>query len=142
MSSSLFKHAAQAGLYYLPEGTRSDLRQQAVKAHRTLFSAHLENCKGIQEALVELGKACHFPIWYGANFDALNDCLSDPDWPNGKGVILKISGLETLRSGDVEAFSTLIDVLRSATISRSASKQPLWILLTTPARSVSNLPDA
>ena len=142
MSSSLFKHAAQAGLYYLPDSARSDLEQEAAKAQRAFFSVRLENCKDTQEALIEFGKACHFPIWYGANFDALNDCLSDPDWPNGKGVILKISGLETLRSGDVEAFSTLIDVLRSATISRSASKQPLWILLTTPARGVSNLPDA
>ena len=29
--------------------------------------------------LKQLGEALNFPDWYGANFDALHDCLTDPD---------------------------------------------------------------
>jgi hypothetical protein len=33
-----------------------------------------------RSVLRQLGKSLHFPDWYGANFDALFDCLCDPDW--------------------------------------------------------------
>lgn len=40
-----------------------------------------------REVLVAFGKALRFPDYYGANLDALNDCLQDlaADLANGEG---------------------------------------------------------
>jgi len=142
MKTGLLKDATRAGLYHLPPSRILDLPQLVAKAQQKLLLTDLGACKNQHEALQRLGEACQFPVWYGANFDALHDCLTDPDWQPRKGVVLQISGLDTLRATDPEAFSTLIDVLQSAAAIRSAGKIPLWILLTSPAPGISNLPEA
>ena len=142
MKPCVFKDASQAGLYYLSSATKATLHNRIGKLNRPFMEADVSHCRDIHAALAELGKLLQFPIWYGANYDALHDCLSDPDWPSGKGVILHISGLDALRSGDPESFSTLVNVLQSATENRSGTQQSLWILLDTPARGVTKLPDA
>ena len=142
MQASLFKDHARAGLYHLPAAHRNSLPDLIAKAHQTLLQADVSACTGSHETLRELGKAFNFPTWYGINFDALHDCLTDLDWQPAKGLVLQISGLDTLRIGNPQAFSTLVDVLRSAATTRSAEKHPLWILLTGPAPGVANLPDA
>lgn len=142
MKHSLLQDASQAGLYHLPAARYSEVQAQARQARLVQLSADLSASGEAGEILRELGRAFGFPIWYGANFDALHDCLTDPDWQARKGLLLLVSGLETLRHNDPEAFSTLIEVLRSAARIRSAAKYPTWILLTSPARGIANLPDA
>ncbi len=142
MKTAVLKDAARAGLYHLPPSRGLDLPHLAAQAQHKLLLADLGNCEEQREVLRQLGKACEFPAWYGANLDALHDCLTDPDWQPLKGVILQISGLDTLRAANPEAFSTLIDVLQSAASIRSAGKTLLWILLTSPAPGIINLPEA
>ncbi len=142
MKPNVFKDDSRAGLYHLPAADDGDLVDLASKAHLTLLIADVSASKNSQEALRELGKAGQFPRWYGANLDALHDCLTDPDWQAKKKIILKITGLVALQISHPEAFSMLIDVLRSAAATRLAKKHPLWILLTSPAPGVAHLPDA
>jgi len=142
MKHRLLQDASLAGLYHLPAARHSEALAQAKAAHLVQLNADLGSAGDAGEILRELGRAFQFPIWYGANFDALHDCLTDPDWHARKGLLLLISGLETLRHNDPEAFTTLIEVLRSAAQIRSAEKHPMWILLTSPARGIANLPDA
>lgn len=91
--------------------------------------------------LREIGTALRFPIWYGNNFDALHDCLTDLDWHPGKRIAIELAGLEMLRQQDPEALSTLVEVLQSAVSDRANSQTPLLILLTTPVRGIANLPE-
>lgn len=142
MSASLFADAARAGLYHLPPGRRHDLAARAAEARQKLLDADVGHCETLRETLQAFGQFFAFPAWYGANFDALRDCLTDPDWHPKQGVLLHIAGLDKLRRCDPEALSTLIDVLRTAAAERSASQAPLWILLTSPARGVADLPEA
>lgn len=140
MNPSLLSDAAQAGLFHITPAQLQDLPAQAIKSHRLLLTVDLSVLRNIEDVLRKLGTAFDFPIWYGANFDALHDCLADTDWQPNKGLVLLISGLETLRKNDLDAFATLIDVLRAAAETRSATGHPLWILLTSPARGVASVP--
>lgn len=142
MKATLFSDSANAGLYYLPAEWRNDLPNRVAKAGQTLLQADLSTCEDSYATLRELGQALSFPTWYGINFDALHDCLTDPDWQAGKGLVLQISGLDAMQISNPHFFSTLIEVLRSAAMTRSAEKHPLWILLTNPVPGVANLLDA
>ena len=142
MQHRMLKDAARAGLYHLPASHQTTLPNRVAQAHQTLLSADLSVCKDGPTTLRQLGKICQFPDWYGANFDALYDCLTDLDWRPAQGLVLQISGLDTLGNSDPDALATLLEVLRSAAADRSAEKLPLWILLSSPAAGVADFPAA
>lgn len=56
-----------------------------------------------------VGEALAFPHWYGQNFDALADCLSDVD--GGEGTVLLWDGWATLARSEPRAFSVALSVL-------------------------------
>lgn len=139
MQTSILQDASRAGVFHVPAAQIQELPRLAIQAQLLLLTADLARIEDSRQILRELGSALGFPTWYGANFDALHDCLTDPAWRPGHGVILLISGLDALRRHDPEAFSTMIEVLRSAAKTRSLGKHPLWILLGSPARGVPSL---
>lgn len=142
MKPNPFNDAARAGLYLLPSARQRHLPGQAARAGLVLLTAEIGGCTDVPAALSKLGKDLDFPDWYGANLDALHDCLTEPDWQQGKGIVLLISGLESVRVKNPDNISTLIDVLRSAAETRSAEGLPFWILLTGNVVGITALPAA
>ena len=61
------------------------------------------------EFLLQIGEALDFPDWYGQNFDALADCLTDVD--DGDGTVLLWDGWGTLARQEPRAFSVALSVL-------------------------------
>lgn len=142
MPANLLKDASRAGLYHLPTAHLPQLTEQVAQAKLLLLTAGLGASNNLGEALRELGRALHFPDWYGANLDALYDCLSDPDWHSKRALVIQINGLDALQKNEAKAFSALLEVLADAARLRSAEHAPLWILLTTPASGLEPLPEA
>lgn len=134
------KNAACAGLYHLPAADQPQFRKRAEHARLRVLQADLGRHAELDGILGELGKALDFPDWYGANLDALHDCLADPDWRGHHGVALLIDGLDTLRRKSPPAFLSLLEVFASATGEASTEKQPLWIVLDIPAPGIAELP--
>lgn len=72
--------------------------------------------------LVRMGEVLGFPGHYGANLDALADCLADLGEPTG----LEWSGWQTLQADDPAAFGQVVLVLDDRT-----DKEPafaVWLL--------------
>lgn len=134
------KNAARAGLYHLPASGQPQFRKTAEQTQLRLLHADLAKHAELGGILGELGKALDFPDWYGANLDALHDCLTDPAWQGRHGTALLIDGLDSLHKKNPPAFSTLLEVLASAAHEASTGKHPLWILLDTPAPGIAELP--
>lgn len=59
--------------------------------------------------LAALGRSLEFPDWFGGNWDALEDCLTDLSWRGDAARVLLLSGAV---AGD--DLGILIDVLSSA----------------------------
>jgi len=79
-----------------------------------------------------IAAALDFPDWFGANWDALEDCLSDlPE----KGYVLLFDGA---KPGD--ELGVLIDVLRSGAASWADRGKPFFAVFVDPARALP-LPD-
>lgn len=142
MNENILKNGELAGVYYLPPPHRTVFETAAQKHHFPILTADLSGHQKIEATLRKIGTALHFPLWFGANFDALFDCLVDPDWYPAKGHVVIFNGIDSLRSADPDDFTTLIEVLQAASESRSAAGTPLWILLDTPARGIAPLPEA
>ena len=141
MGDNLLKNAT-SGIYFLASARHASLESTANRQRFHYLTADISDQTDIDSVLRQLGKALQFPIWYGANFDALYDCLTDPDWLPAKGHLLLINGLSALRTADPDDFATLIEVLRAACESRRDMQSPFWILIDTPARGIASLSEA
>lgn len=142
MTDKLLKKADRAGLYHLPPLRREAIEASARKYHFPVLHADVSAHQTMETTLRLLGNALQFPIWFGANLDALFDCLTDPDWLPAKGHVVILSGIDSVRIADPEDFATLIEVLQAASESRREAGSPLWILIDTPARGIATLPEA
>jgi len=80
--------------------------------------------------LEEFASALSLPDYFGRNWDALEECLSDPDLFKGcQGCELFIEHAEHLGEADAPARKTLLDILES--VSRGwASHQPSFTFKT------------
>ena len=142
MSEIFIRKADQAGIYYLPATRRAAAEAAAEKAH--LRPTLVNISRGMQSAalLKQLGEALNFPDWYGANFDALHDCLTDPDWATGKGLALFLTGTGSLHKSDPDGLATLIEVFQAVASELGRSGTPFWVLLDSPATDIPTLPEA
>lgn len=136
------KSAAHSGVYHLPPPRRADLERTAAHLGRPVFVVDLAACQKVVEALRQIGTVLHFPTWYGANFDALFDCLTDPDGQAGKASVLVLNGVDALQQTESENYSTLLEVLQAVAETRRRTGNPCWILLDTPAHGILTLPEA
>ncbi len=65
-----------------------------------------------KEALMQrIAQALEFPRWFGGNWDALEDCLTDLSWSKAAGHVLLIEGASGLADDER---GILIDILASA----------------------------
>ena len=80
-------------------------------------------------ALMErLQGALQFPAWFGRNWDALEDCLTDMSWHDDVGFVLLFDGAGDLRRHQKSLFDALLDVLRSAADYWRGEERPFWAL--------------
>jgi RNAse (barnase) inhibitor barstar len=92
-----------------------DPRTQAIVHEKVLTVAELKHLKETfevrewdatqattkEEILHQIGLVWDFPPYYGQNWDALVDCLSDLSWIKGNRFAFVIRGFENTVEGDV-----------------------------------------
>jgi len=95
-----------------------------------LFVARISfHGKGDKESLLDsISKTLEFPEWFGGNWDALEDCLSDLSWrPPGPRVLL----FEAITLSD--ELGILMDVLASVAEQWAARGTPFFAVFADPA---------
>ncbi|PKO36797.1 MAG: hypothetical protein CVU33_16505 [Betaproteobacteria bacterium HGW-Betaproteobacteria-6] len=142
MSDKLLRNTEISGVFHLAPGRHDAIETASQLAHLRFLKVDIVGPSSAPDVLRQLGSALDFPTWYGANFDALYDCLADPDWQPAKGHILLINGLTRLRRLAPEDFATLIEVFQAVVEARRKAHTPFWILIDAPARGIPTLPAA
>lgn len=133
--TSILEQSGSGGVHRLPLASLAELRAAAAGRALPCGEVDLDSSHSAATALAAIGRALDFPDWYGANFDALADCLDDyADEPAHGGVVL-LRGVETLQLSEPAAYETLCAVLAEACEKRRDSAAPLWIFLAEAAAS-------
>ena len=81
-----------------------------------------------------IAKALNFPEWFGGNWDALEDCLSDLSWRKATGYVLLFRNFETLGK---DQLGILIDVLASSSEFWTGRGKPFFAVFIDPERKLS-----
>jgi len=78
--------------------------------------------------------ALAFPEWFGANWDALQDCLSDLSWREGRGQLLVIDGFEALQAASPDDCGVLLEVLAESADHWLWQERPFFAVFVDPGR--------
>lgn len=84
--------------------------------------------------------AMHFPEYFGDNWDAFEDCLTDLSWLEGEGFVLLYDHTDTLAEHAPQHFDTLVEILREAAEFWHGQGKPLLALLR-GKNTIDGLPD-
>lgn len=108
--AALLAGRATPGIYRWQSGLEvEDVRHAVDLAKWTFGYVDGLHAQTKAEFLREIGEALDFPDWYGENFDALADCLTDVD--DGDGTIVLWDGWGALARQEPRAFSVALSVL-------------------------------
>lgn len=82
-----------------------------------------------RDVFADIGRALEFPSWFGGNWDALEDSLSDLSWRQREGYVLIFRGYP---AGD--ALGILTDVLRSVAQYWAERGKPFFAVFIDPQK--------
>ena len=135
----MLANVALGGIYHLPSSGVEPLQQAAESLNFTCIRIDLRESGDLAFVLAELGDRLGFPPWYGANLDALNDCLTDFSWNEAPGYVVVLSGADTLHELS-EPFARLNGVLDNAIREWRRQGVPFWVFYDLRADGLAALP--
>ena len=93
-----------------------DLQAAAQASGQHFLYANLAHIETKAEALELIGQAFHLPAYFGKNFDALYDCMTDLVHKSGPqpGFIVVLEQIPAHAKFDKEAREQLLDIFRDA----------------------------
>jgi len=94
----------------------------------------LSGVAGKAALLERFAAALAFPEWFGANWDALEDCLGDLSWRRAAGRLLVIDGFEALQQTAHDDFRVLLGLLGDVAQDWAAGGQPFYAVFIDPHR--------
>ncbi|MGL5633043.1 MAG: barstar family protein [Azovibrio sp.] len=134
--TQVLNNLERAGPYRLPASLKPDLLATAQDLGWTSATVYPGGCGNAEQWLAELGKTLKFPEYFGANLDALYDCLVDTQVLNSKGLLLILGNLDSLG----EDVDPLIAVLQAASDEWREQGRSLWALLDAPGLDLDPFP--
>lgn len=139
---ALLARSDLSGIYHLPSSGLEALREVAGMLGFPCLEVDLGKASesGDLAAVLEaLGHGLGFPEWYGANLDALNDCLTDFSWNEAPGYVIILSGADTLHALS-EPFAQINRVLDNAIQEWRRQRIPFWVFYDLRADGLAFLP--
>jgi RNAse (barnase) inhibitor barstar len=129
------KDASRSGVY---RATADPVvLEVAGEAQLEVIGVSLPQVRDKESLMKALAEALRFPKWFGANWDALEDCLSDLSWRDAPGWVLVLREPDALPRDDL---GVLVEVLRSAAQFWAGRGRPFFAVFIDPRRALA-LPD-
>jgi len=91
-----------------------ELRRWAARAGHRFVLVECSDCVDRKSVLQAIGRAFAFPQWYGANLDALYDCLTDLPELREPGWVVVLERLPHEPAHRATEREALLDVFREA----------------------------
>jgi RNAse (barnase) inhibitor barstar len=121
--------ASRSGVY---RTARPELIEDVLRGSPVALShIALRGVRGKDALLRQIASALAFPEWFGANWDALEDSLSDLSWRQAEGHVLLFTDFER-----TDELGILLDVLASSAAFWSSRGKPFFAVFADPGREL------
>lgn len=128
-----FADTQQNGAYLVGETDLDTLDAAAHDAGQLVRRISLAGCREKHDLLQRIATSLAFPKTFGANWDALADCLGDLEWlPQAGGYAWLFDHAGDLRDASESDFDTLCDILDDACKGLRERGEPCFAFLALP----------
>lgn len=73
------------------------------------------DCKNRSDLFTQLARLLEFPAYFGRNWDALDECITDLEWMPGRGYVLIVKNADRLLSEETQdIYDIFIRIMKKA----------------------------
>lgn len=137
--SSILTRLDLAGIYILQARSVRNVLSAAKENGFTHFRVDLQGVCGKDAFLETIGRALSFPDWFGHNWDAFEDCMTDLSWRRAEGYVLILDHCNELAAASAETLETALRILADVTECWRQEGVSFWTLV--DAKAHLNLPE-
>jgi RNAse (barnase) inhibitor barstar len=120
----------ESGVYLVDVTQRDELlRRQASTAAASFVVLDGQVISGRDSFFLEIARAMAFPDYFGHNWDAVYDCLTDPSVMPADGVVIVVDGFDHFARAEPEQWSIGLRVFRDACAFWQPLATPLHVLI-------------
>ncbi len=120
--------AERSGVYATPPALGA-LQQAAHRAGLAWLAVDLAPAAEKVRFLAECARDLRFPETFGANWDALADCLEDLSWRPAPGFVLRFVNAQVFAVASPRDFTTAVEILRDAAMYWKKRGKPFIVLV-------------
>src|SRR5512146_2694235 len=121
------QNASHAGPYLAPRDLPA-LADAVRKSGLNLVRIDLKGVHDKQALLDAVAGALKFPDWFGDNWDALEDCLTDLSWNKARGYVVLLEHCAELVKRAPHDLATAIEIFESVSEYWDEQDKPFWTL--------------
>jgi hypothetical protein len=115
-----------AGVFRIPAGRTTDFVTAASAAGCCVRRIDLRGVRARTDLLARIAATLEFPGWFGHNWDAMSDCLSDLGWlPQCGAYVFLFEGC----SGHEEALPVLLEILEQTVSEWLERDIAMWMFI-------------
>lgn len=138
--ASLLRNLSRAGVYALPKGGLGEFGAVG-KQGIAQFRVPLARIRTKEEFLEAVARALRFPDWFGGNWDALEDCLTDLSWQPAEVYVIVLTDADRFRVASGEDLSMALRILSAASDYWREQGVPFWVFVDIHPDGIAHLPD-
>jgi RNAse (barnase) inhibitor barstar len=139
--AALLPQAEAAGVVQLPQEGAAPIAAAAESLGFLCAEVELAAVQDKEGLLTALAEALAFPAWFGENWDALEDCLTDMSWSNAEGYVLILRHADRLHGQAEGDFLTALRILADVSTTWAEEGVAFWTFVELSADSIPLLPD-
>jgi hypothetical protein len=128
-AADMLTHYSRAGVYAASAAQLQAISLSAASIGFDCWPLDVSAAQTAPTLLRQIGQALHFPEWYGENWDALADCLTDLSWSEAEGFIILLRGSDTLRAAQPALWRELMDMLVEISDFWRDNQIAFWVLV-------------
>lgn len=123
------REARKSGVYRAAEAP-ADLAAAAHSARLHFVAIDASAVRTKSQFLGLLSRSLAFPSWFGRNWDALEDCLTDLSWIEQPGLVVRIEGFAAYAKADPDGFVILLDIFKTSAEYWRGEGKGFWVFFT------------
>ncbi|MEQ6342139.1 MAG: barstar family protein [Gammaproteobacteria bacterium] len=128
---SLFlRDSEAAGMYLLDTAIAVvDIEKEVERCGYAFFYLEGEGVLGKEQFLGQIARAMDFPDYFGGNWDALEDCLTDLSWREAPGYVILYDHFDVFAEQVPDQFETALEILDASVEFWRTQGRPLFVML-------------
>lgn len=114
---SVFNSYNNSGIFDTANASPGDaVEKAAVKCGLDFLHIDCHDAADKNELLATIAETLSFPDYFGMNWDALYDCLTDMAWNPAAGYVLLLSATEYFEKNHPEEMSTCREIIHAVSL--------------------------